>query len=248
MFRMHSLFVIISLLALNLAACGSDLQRVSSEGPELRPLYQVAWNTDHQNISVLVHRSACENDAYDGANCQNGQINGHALVCPDRIIQLETGAEGFFPAAMQSPRSAALGEFDRLAYVLDRAGNLHVTDTGWSAVASDDLPLMLWSPGVDHVEILAGNARKRLAVVDLQGELKLWAVNRQDLYVLYQVRLGSNWGWGVEKISLVDYRVEEVRAEQTVEDLSDVPQELQITEEGHLKLYTDGHVLCDLPL
>jgi hypothetical protein len=107
---------------------------------------------------------------------------------------------------------------------------------------------MLWSPGVDHVEILAGNARKRLAVVDLQGELKLWAVNRQDLYVLYQVRLGSNWGWGVEKISLVDYRVEEVRAEQTVEDLSDVPQELQITEEGHLKLYTDGHVLCDLPL
>jgi hypothetical protein len=141
-----------------------------------------------------------------------------------------------------------LGEFDRVAYVLDRVGNLHVTDTGWSAVASDNLPLLLWTPGIHQVEILAGNARKSLAIIDLQGELKLWAVNRDELYVLYQGRQESGWRWGVEKISLVDYRVEEVRAEQTVGDPSEVPQELQITEEGHLKLTRDGQVLADLPL
>jgi hypothetical protein len=248
MLRIQILFILLSLSALNLFACASDLQSPASNGPELRSLYTVSWGTDHQTISVLQSRGTSEAGVCDDSICKNGQINGRALVCPDRLVQLQTGAEGYFSYDLRRPRSAALGEFDRLAYVLDKNGDLHVTDTGWTAAVSDDLPLLLWTAGKNNIEILAGNAKKQLAGIDLQGELKLWAVNDQDLFVLYQHRQDAQWSWGIEKISLVDFRVEAARPEQTVDSESEIPQQLRVTEEGHLKVYRDGLLLTELPL
>jgi hypothetical protein len=248
MFRTHFLFILLSLFSLNIFACASDLQSNASNGPELRSLYTVSWSTDHQTISVLQTRGTSEVGVCDESICKNGQVNGRALVCPDRLVQLQTGAEGYFSYDLRSPRSAALGAFDRLAYVLDKNGDLHVTDTGWTAAVSDDLPLLLWTEGANNLEILAGNAKKQLAWIDLQGELKLWAVNDQDLYVLYQHRLDTQWVWGIEKISLVDFRVEAARPEQTVDSESEIPQQLRVTEEGRLKIYRDGLLLTELPL
>lgn len=248
MFRTHLLFLLPLLFSLSLSSCTQDLEVGHGAGPELRALYTVQWNTDHTRVSVLAPTTHGGTDAGDQTICKNGTISGRALICPDRIVHLESGAESYFSYALRGPRSAALGAYDRIAYVLDQAGDLHVTDTGWSAAASDDLPLLLWSPGQDHVELLAGNARRQLALVELQGGLKLWAVNETALYVLYQNRLHDGWSWGVERISLADYQVEPVQPEQLVADPDEIPEALRISEEGHLKIYRNGAVLTDLPL
>jgi len=248
MFRTHSLLILLSLLALNFIACTSDLQINTPDGPQLRSLYHVAWNTDHKIISVLQPQGSSTDGNCDDSLCKNGHVNGRALVCPDRLIQIDTGAEGYFSKDLQSPRSAALGAFDRLAYVLDKNGDLHVTDTGWSAAVSDDLPLLLWTEGVDNVQILSGNAKTELAIIDLQGDLRLWAVNEKELFVLYQRHQGAQWAWGIEKISLQDFRVDEATAEQLVDDASDVPQELQVTSDGQLKVYRNGLLMTELPV
>ncbi len=248
MFRTHSLLILLSLLALNFVACTSDLQTNTPNGPTLRSLYQVAWNTDQKMISVLQPQSSSTAGTCDDSLCKNGHVNGRALVCPDRLIQIDTGAEGYFSKDLQSPRSAALGAFDRLAYVLDRNGDLHVTDTGWSTAVSDDLPLLLWTEGVEYVQILSGNAKTQLATIDLQGDLRVWAVNDKELFVLYQRHQGAQWAWGIEKISLQDFRVDEATTEQLVDSASEVPQELQVTPDGHLKVYRNGLLLSELPV
>jgi len=248
MFSMYRLSLLLLLAALSLPACTQDLEVGHGSGPVLRSLYTVKWSTDHTRVSVLAPQTHGGSDTANQSICKNGAISGNALVCPDRIVHLESGAESYFTYDLRGPRGAALGAYDRIAYVLDRAGDLHVTDTGWSAAASDDLPLLLWSPGQDHVELIAGNARRRLAVVALQGGLKVWAVNETALYVLYQNQLDDGWSWGVERISLADYQVEPVQPEQVVAELDEIPEALRISEEGHLKIYRDGAVLTDLSL
>ncbi len=241
-----------SLLLLSLAffsvACAEDLSNVRPEGAALRSLYTVSWNTDQTRVSVLV--PGADSTVGEGQSniCKEGHVSGDALVCPDRLVHLGSGAEAYFPTDLRAPRDAALGEFDRIAYVLDRSGDLHVTDTGWSAAASDDRPLLLWTPGGDHVELVAGNAKRELAVVELTGGLTVWAVDADYWYALYRNPVEGRWAWGVERVSLIDYRVEAVGAEQVVDHPEDVPQELVVTDEGHLKIYRDGAVLVELPL
>jgi hypothetical protein len=246
MFRtLHSSLVAFLMIWVS-TGCAQDLQGGAVAGAELRSLYSVSWNTDQTRVSVLAPGSVGGADEADDSQCKNGAVNGAALVCPDRLVRLATGDEAYFPYALRGPRGAALGEFDRIAYVLDRSGDLHVMDTGWSATASDDLPLLLWTPGGDHVDLVAGNAKRQLAAVELMGGMKRWAVGSAALYVLYQNRVEEGWSWGVERVSLVDYRSETMQPEQVVSNPEDVPGELRITEEGHVKIYRDGAVLAEL--
>lgn len=248
MFRNIRSSLILFSMTVAFAGCAQDLQGGAVSGSELRALYAVSWNTDQTRVSVLAPGSVGGTGDLDDSNCKNGTVSGAALVCPDRLVRLATGEEGYFPYALRGPRGAALGEFDRIAYVLDRQGDLHVLDTGWSANASDDLPLLLWTPGQDHVELVAGNAKRQLAVVELQGGLKRWAADPTALYVLYQNRVEEGWSWGVERISLVDYRSETLQPEQVVSNPEEIPGELRITEEGRLKIYRDGAMLAELSL
>jgi hypothetical protein len=248
MSRIYLSFLLPVLMAPALFSCAQDLETGHGPGPELRSLYTVQWTSDQTRVSVLSPRNNGGAEDGEEALCKNGVVNGAALVCPDRLVHLVSGAQKFYPRALKNPRSAALGEYDRIAYVLDQAGDLHVTDTGWSSSASDDLPLLLWTPGGDHLEVVAGNARRPLAEVELLGGLRRWAVDTSALYVLYENRLESGWSWGVERISLVDYRVDTVTPEQEVSSADEIPEELRITEEGRLKIYRDGAMIVELPL
>jgi len=248
MFRTLRSSLTVLILALFSFACSQDLQNARPDGPELRSLYTVSWNTDQTRVSVLASGAGSNVGNCDQSVCKKGHVSGAALVCPDRLVHLSSGAEAYFPLDLRSPRDAALGEFDRIAYVLDRTGDLHVTDTGWSATASDDRALLLWTPGGSHVELVAGNARRALAVVELMGNLTIWTMNEDSLYVLYQNPVEGRWSWGVERISLIDYQVEAVGAEQVVDNPGEIPQELVVTDEGHLRVSRDGAVLVELSL
>ncbi len=197
----------------------------------LRVLYTVPAGSPHSRLSLLSHQNSSRPTFCGNDFCKGQKVNGELVICPDRLIHLETGEIGHLSKDQQRPRDAALGEGQRIAYVLDKKGDIHVLDTQWSHQALADLPLLFWTPESGHVEIVAGNAKRVQGTYELQGKLTMWTVHENSLFLLHTSRTGEIWTWGIDLIDLENFDITEVVFEET-DNPANVPTEITIEETG----------------
>ncbi len=228
------------------ASCALDESDIETRESSSFILYSTTWGWEYDHVSALREGSSNRVQAWDGPSCQNGKKQENVVLCIDRIVHVPTGRVLELPNSLKNAKSASAGQTDRIVYLLDRQGDLHVLDTRWDTAADDAARLLLWSDGLERVDILAGNARRHLAGVELQGQMRAWTMHGDHLYVLYRAVRGAKWVWGVEKIDMTDFSVNPVGEETEVEDPSEVPDVLQVTGDGRLRVLQGSCLLAEI--
>lgn len=231
-FRMISLFS----LFLPLAACTQDPPEIQNAETSSFLLYSIPWGWEYDHVTVLLEgRTHAVHEWHDPA-CENGKKQENIALCDDFILHVPTKRARALPSSLHNARSASAGVTDRIVYLLDARGDLAVLDTRWAFEADDGARLLLWSPGGSRVDILAGNARRHLAGVELQGQLTAFIMHGEHLYVLYRAAMENAWAWGVEKIDLIDFSVSPVGGETIVSSPSQIPDAIDVTQDGRLRV------------
>lgn len=233
------------LLSFSLVSCDDEVIDNQKNTSISQVLYSVMWGWEYQNVSVLIDgRSSVVGEFVESA-CKNGKRQGSMALCSDKIVHPATGRVLSLPYFLHNARSVAAGTTDRIAYLLDSQGDLHLLDTRWEATANDSARLLLWSKELNHFDILAGNARRHLASVELDGQLLAFLVHEQHIYVLYRTMHDEKWAWGVEKINTIDFTIHPVVEEVVVESSSEIPDTLDVVY-GRLRVLLGSNLVREM--
>lgn len=241
---MYRVFFLLFLF-FSLISCDDKVVDIQNNTSISKVLYSVMWGWEYQNVSVLVDGRSSMVEGWIEFACKNGKIQGTMALCSDKIVHTATGRVLPLPHFLHNARSAVAGTTDRIVYLLDLHGDLHILDTRWEATANDSARLLLWSKGLTHVDILAGNARRHLASVELDGQLLAFLVHEKHVYVLYRTMHDEKWAWGVETINTIDFTIHPVVEEVVVENPCEIPDTLDVVH-GRLRVLLGSYPVMEM--